>query len=212
MNIALKSDFRDYYDHWFLNAHFHNDYKLAFTRNMDQGLSRPLMFDFMSKELNLRVPQYGKISQLQSLIDPNEYVVLHENLRIHVGEGKKLIRFKQIASTDDFVVKYIDPSEENTSYRYLRIGKKHFWFKYTSENDWRSNVGDVVIKRIRNSMATLVNFDVVKHPLYAIDFVKDKNGKMYALDFNESPGLKGTGIEEILKPKEVYNLICEELI
>jgi hypothetical protein len=46
----------------------------------------------------------------------------------------------------------------------------------------------------------------IKRPLFAVDFV-GYGGGLVAIDFNLAPGLRGTGLENVLSPSEVYRLI-----
>lgn len=89
----------------------------------------------------------------------------------------------------------------------IQIGTNSYWVDYASTNDWRSTHG--------KSYATLsrVQYDtyhpVIDLPLFSIDYVpaNESRHKVYAIDFNRNPGIRGTGIEKVLNPKHAKKLI-----
>lgn len=46
-------------------------------------------------------------------------------------------------------------------------------------------------------------FKSFSFPLYAVDYIEDRFGLLYAVDLNIAPGMRNSGIEKYLKPKEV---------
>jgi hypothetical protein len=209
MKIKLKSDFHDYYDHWFDDS----SSSTTFTRLSTNGMSRPEMFNFFT-HYNIPTPKYGLVKNLTNCYN----VVVYEDLYLHRGEGKLKLAYHHAMEkySDYFASKYLPP--DNTvfqgidsinigiSYRYLSVGNKNFWLKYTSLDNWKSNWGDVVIE-ILHDMEDGGNY-YFELPLYAIDFIKHKD-ILYAIDFNISPQIKGTGLEFILPAKEVADGIRE---
>ena len=47
----------------------------------------------------------------------------------------------------------------------------------------------------------------IRLPLFAVDFVVGK--EMYAVDFNISPGVRGSGVEKIVRPYEVVEYLSQ---
>jgi len=145
-------------------------------------------------------------------------VVIYTDLKAHRGEGKIKMRLDEAMEKypNNFASLYI--FNWATSYRHLQIGEKSFWLRYCNRGDWRSNCGSVNIKIISQSTGYHKS---IKYPLFAIDFIGSLDPDFYikyranikyelsysAIDFNISPGIKGTGIEDILKPNEIVELI-----
>lgn len=208
MKLQLKSNFIDYYDHQFdLTG-------LVFSRMNNGGMNRGRMFGFM-RHNGINVPIYGLVQHLKTasyFSNEDQKVVVYLNENVHCGEGKELITLKEAVKKYPYhlCTEYLE--EENNvfrygiSYRHLQIGNRAFWLRYVSYNDWRSNCGDGDIDFLEEVEPIILSID---HLLFAIDFVKS-NGQYYAIDFNASPGIKGTGVENILSPKDVVDLIKQK--
>jgi hypothetical protein len=201
MKIKLKSDFIDYYDHWFDRE------GQIFERMSHSGMSRRDMFDFFEK-IGLETPPHGTPKQVfNSLSDCGEGncislidVVIYLNGTSHRGEGKILLPLmKAMQEYPTFFCSLYYPTMQigAASLRYLQIGDKIFWLRYTS-NDWRSNYGDVKIEVLSQEKDGF--HPRIDLPLFAVDFIFGPN--LYAIDFNIAPGVKGTGVEDILSAKE----------
>ena len=228
--IALKSDFRDYYDHYFA-ASWQRPEKV-FTRMSRGGLCRSEMFQFL-QSAGLKVPPYGRVKdlipRLQSEYFPDQpslacaigdiaCVVIYHDQRAHAGDGKELATWNFALKNfpNAFASEYIPAtlSGQGVSLRYLRIGLRQFWLQYSSADDWRSNCGEVTVQVLdeeqRKKQQDLKGLfaDV---PLFAIDFIVVRSD-LFALDYNIAPGLSGTGIEEIMTAQNVHeeisNVIC----
>lgn len=91
----------------------------------------------------------------------------------------------------------------SVSTRYIQIGDRVFWIDYASTDDWRSTKGNSQSVLTR----TVVNryHPTIKLPMFAIDYVK--SDKIYAINFDAAPGIRGTGIDEMISRKEVAELI-----
>lgn len=221
MHIFLKSDFRDYYDHWFYSERAsQTPADAVFTRTMSKGMSRPVMMRYM-RDIGLETPRFGIVGDLIDRLGVQAPVVVHLDVRAHAGEGKVLMSVADAVKQypDKLCIEHISDVSPKTSggarsFRLLKIGKRYFGMKYESKNDWRSNAGDVQISRL-TEMTGLPSIPhqvkKISHPLFAIDFALRDDGKAYAIDFNESPGLRGTGIEDIVSGKEVYDQIANTL-
>lgn len=214
--IYLRSDFTDYYDYHF-NSYSPN--YLRFTRLSKSGMSRQEMFEFFTK-LGISTPIYGKVKEVglqlekdynkinPKFIEQYQQVVVYLDQNCHRGEGKIKVSIQEGLNKypNLFCSQYIvnTRSGNGLSWRHLQIGDLPLWLEYSSENDWRSNCGDVEIKILEQDQPQF--HPKICNPLWAIDFVF--NGiRLHAIDFNIAPQVKGTGIENILSAKDCANAI-----
>lgn len=189
ISLKLKSDFRDYYDFWF-------DHDGAeFRRMTTDGPSRRGMFA-MFDEAELDTPYHGCV---EDSLDRNVVVYLDETA--HRGDGKVLLSIDDARRdyNDYYCSGYI--KSNSRSERRLVIGTRAFILEYKSDDEWRSNCGDVGISVKSTTDRDKLPYDFA-FPMYAIDFV---NGK--AIDFNIAPGVGGTGIEHVMRGPEVVQSI-----
>lgn len=216
MNIRLLSDFTDYYDHW-----FDSSAKQTFRRYSTDGLDRFGQLDLMERN-GLRVPPWGSVRRLVN--DPGRYgapeaklpklsknaksLVVYTDPKAHCGEGKVLLSIDEAMARhpDCLATEYIADCP-GLSWRYLQIGIHGFWLECRSDTDWRSNYGDGSWQVIGRQEGWGPPPFVVKRPLYAIDFVI--GDRLYAVDYNVSPGVRGTGVERLLPPKHAAESIAK---
>lgn len=214
--IGLKSDFRDYYDHWFAGSWQKPD--VVFERYIRSKTSRREDFEKL-KSMGLRVPVYGTVTEVWEWVrgdfrglDENKLskvfsVVVYTDEHAHAGEGKLLLSFEEALEKypSAFASEYIPATAAGVgiTLRYLRVGLRQFWLRYSSYSDWRSNCGDVKIELLCEEKIADVAGPA---PLYAVDFIKTE-GKLVALDYNTSPGLRGTGVEALMGPEQAYRQI-----
>lgn len=215
--IRLISDFVDYYDHWFDIY----DASIVFERMSRGGMSRPDMLSFL-KSLGLKVPFFGRVKNVYEYMlckydhipyaDSIAFVVVHLDERAHCGEGKINVPLNEAIEKypDRFGVEYIpaQPSGLGLSWRYLQVGDKIFWLQFASKNDWRSNCGEVDIKILSQEKDGY--HKRIKYPLFAVDFIPADN--LYAVDFNISPQIRGTGVEELLPAREAAEAIKRAIV
>lgn len=206
MKIILKSDFIDFYDHQF-DVNTGSEDFIVFNRFSKSGMNREQMFKFF-RENNIRTPEFGKVKEFAL----NDKLIVYTDIDAHCGEGKILINSKEDYEKykDSFCVEYIEGTN-NESYRLLKIGYRHFWLKYKSEDNWQSNVGDVEIKVLAELKHPLFEKIGVEYPLLGIDYIF-KEFEMLAVDYNISPGLKFSGIEKYMSPNDIYNDIKEYIV
>lgn len=220
MPVCIKTNFIDYYDHWFDREGY------IFERRSDGGMSRREMFAFL-RHHGSNVPIYGTPADICRSLgnqgsNPEKKspikVVVYLDERAHRGEGKILvpIEYAQKEYPDSLCSMYYPGAGRAESIRYLQIGDLHVWLKYVSL-DWRSNVEPeiIVLSEIHKGYHPTIHF-----PLFAIDFVSgntqradqatcldDVCNSWIAVDFNISPGIRGTGIENALSAKEAAEAI-----
>lgn len=218
----MKSDFRDFYDHWFEIRGHHP----VFERMATGGLDRPGLFRFL-ESLDMRVPRYGLVRDLvpllreerEALLDARpatvykDRVVVYLDTRTHRGEGKKLMAGADALHLypDHYASEFIPgPRGVPVSWRYLQVGDRPFWLEYRSDDEWRSNCGNVEIRVMAAVNQSRIH-PRIPHPLYAIDFVWS-GLKAYAVDFNIAPGIRGSGVEKILTAEEAARAIIRVLL
>lgn len=227
MRIALKSDFRDYYDHWFEAPH--PTHTRLWERYARGGPGRPDLFAYLD-DFGLRTPTHGSTRRVveQALADHTPGVraglmkclelVVYTDPFAHQGAGKIKVTMAEAldAYPNHFAVERIPANPEGLgeSLRYLRIGRRQFWLRYASANDWRSNAGEVTVEILGEEKPLLdVGYDGIAWPLFAIDFIRAWGcGPLYAVDFKAAPGLAGTGIEHYLPAREAYEEIARALV
>lgn len=200
--IYLRSDFSDYYDHHF-EQRMGWPGEVCFERFTTAGDRRNEMWTRLAK-MGFAVPMWGPLSKLSESMEPASMVVVHTDPRAHRGEGKELLtlgmacrRYPGVMLAQRFV------GTGGKSVRWLFIGGRCWELVYTS-NDWRSNYGDVKVNVVGE---TSVEVGHNCPPLCAVDLVEGDADALYAVDYNIAPGLRGTGMEDVLKPAEVAALI-----
>lgn len=209
--VVLRSDFIDYYDHHFDLSYF-GEY-VEFKRFSEGGMSRYEMLFYMAGTLGLRTPRFDRRDRALMW---NKPLVLHLFPMAHRGQGKHRFRpswdgsvtmevVKTISRSDTVAVEYIDPADLSTSYRLLCVGALRFELRYTSNNAWLSNVGEVEIEILKGRR--LPEPRLQEHPLVAIDFILGRDNVYYAIDYNVAPQIRGTGVEGILEAKEAAGRI-----
>lgn len=223
MKIGLESDFRDFYDHWFDKEPV--DYVLRRNTKPDDGISKRNQFELL-EHAGFSVPVHGYVQDIWSRTS-KDYLVVYDDEFAHCGEGKTLWRKTKAAMEAPrkycsvFIETTNDPLVRSESKRLLAIGDCMFWLTYKS-NGWMSNhaedievsVNGETLRRQSYEREGEHDFDFLnRYPLFAIDFVKSLSSNLLmAIDFNTSPGLKGTGIEDVLSAKEVHKLITDFVI
>lgn len=199
LKVKLKSDFRDFYDLAFDAEGY------EFKRFTWDGLARPAMLTFLAWN-DYNPPRHGFV---RDLAPESAMLVVYTDEKAHRGEGKILMTAKEAMEhhPNAYASEYIQSPPE--SLRLLQVGMMRWMLSYKSDDAWRSNVGKEVEIQI---VSEHVGYSSIPLPLFAIDFVCDKNGIRYAVDFNIAPGLKWTGIEDRMKPEEVVELIRQAIV
>lgn len=213
--MKLTSDFHDYYDHCF------DGIGDEFVRiAVDAGPDKPEQFNIM-KAAGFKTPPYGTLDELYDIGYWDEgrisMVVAYTDVNKHVGEGKELWSIDKWKTNPDmsgvkrnadkwdtFCSAYVD-GPYGISWRMLQVGKHVFWIEYNSDTDWRSNCGEGDINLLEYQMDKGYH-PYIKLPLFAIDFIHGKKD-MYAIDFNISPGVRGTGVEKVLTADKFVDAI-----
>lgn len=223
MKLILRSDFIDYYDHHF-DILSRPQVHLTYSRMSRNNHTRLDNLVYMRENLNLLVPEFGTVDEISKRMrfsTRTPEVVVYLDPKAHQGDGKEKLPLEDALRKHPQNLCTLYLSEEpSVSYRLIGIGENgpRVWLKYSSSNHpWKSNVGEVDIERVawrgtkkpdRGHIPS-----VVSHisPVFAIDFVAN-GGNMYAVDFNHSPLLRWTGVEELIEPKEIVEGIRQWMI
>lgn len=236
MKIYIDSDFTDYYDHAFDKAsadqlNDNADTLHVIRRNTTDFIPRTNWFLDMS-EKGVSVIPYGEAkfikehltkdikgfernkSVINKILDQTELVVYLDEYK-HQGEGKEVMTLRKAANRfpNHLASLYFKTRPVGSrSIRYLKIADRYFFIEYISYSDWRSNYGDGEINLLDDrgvlTKEELTSAPFQHIPMYAIDFV-EYNDVMFAVDFNLSPKISGTGVDKILSPTEIYNSMKE---
>lgn len=217
--MKLESDFRDYYDYAFPSQG-----KVTFYRNAnDRSMSKLDQFHLLQK-LDLRTPMYGTPKVLYANgLGNDELVVVYTDDKAHCGEGKEMVDLSLALENhpNTLCSQWINTAssfDESRSYRLLQIGDRAWWLKYEGQGGWMSNHCEETTIYIESECKPIDAEMLRPYPLFAIDFVYPVNTPYndeidlvngYAIDFNSAPGMKWTGINEILQPWDVYKLLSD---
>jgi hypothetical protein len=195
----LRTDFFDYYDHWFdLDGQ-------AFKRLSTGGMSRGNMLIHLNNH-GIATPAFGPVQTLAATIPGIKNLVVYTNERSHRGEGKLLLSLDAALRDHPGTLASVYVGQDHgISHRLLQVGEYSFWLRYQSK-DWRSNYGDVDVVLLDCGADYHPTID---QPLFALDFVGES--PFLAVDFNIAPGIRGTGVEELLSGKEVVDAIKEAM-
>jgi hypothetical protein len=226
MKLRLVSDFRDYYDHWFdLDGQ-------PFERIAVGGMSRPEMLAYLDT-LDLTAPRHGTVRELATEGFP---LVVYTDERAHRGEGKQVMLpwDAEREYPDTFAARYYGglticpitaywPTAEHNHHeqkcrsstlRYLTVGRRTWVLGYWSDTDWRSNCGEGGVCVLDEMSPLSIKWRGIREkvglPLWAFDAILTESQEI-AVDFNIAPGLRGTGMEDVLSPAEVVDLLKEAL-
>ena len=217
MKIGLKTDFRDYYDHRFGVPPEQADKVLERLTTVTMPRSTMLLY---LESIGMSTPAHGPVQDLVPVITdraamPQEIalqlfeLVVYLDEYVHTPESQIRISCKEALEhyPDAYAHVYI-PSPVglgSSSLRYLRIGMRQFWLRYTSRNDWRANYGDVKVEILCEEQRASGRH-IIPYPLFAIDYIQ--TDRLYAVDLNVAPQLAGTGIEHYMTPDEVHSELC----
>ncbi len=209
MKLKLYSDFHDFYDFMFGRE------GKPFVRFSEDDLTKRNQFSLL-EAARFQTPVNNYLYKLVNYTyEPEKYVV-YTNPISHRGEGKVVLARKEVLLKtisgnyepllNCYASVFIKTDDEfPRTHRILNIGNRQFRINYTSDDSWRSNCGNVKVEFDGEITGNLkIPSPLEGRGLWAIDFVN-----IFAVDLNTSPGLKGTGIEDILSATEVLDLLRE---
>jgi hypothetical protein len=225
--LILKSDFMDWYDFMFYRPSPTSPTSRTLSRYASGGMNRPDMLYFLWQK-GFLVPRHGEVQHVVNDIMEQDFASLHQyykkkvlqsavevvvytDLNSHRGENKiKLSGLNALLTYPHaFCSQFLPATSRGSgeSFRFLQVGSKCWRLKYTSRNDWRSNVGDVDVEILDGSHPfSKERFTKIDMPLYAIDFIR-YNDAYFAIDFNEAPGLEP--LQSVCSATEIFSLLDE---
>lgn len=223
--IALYSDFRDFYDYMFSSAGNEVFHRIAHDRSMNKIVQNDIMV-----KLGLKTPSFNRVKD-QRLGSPLDNIVVYTDPDLHCGDGKILTDFNHAldAYPNHWSAPWVNTTGEYDraeSHRLLQIGNRAWWLRYSGVGGWMSNhCGEtsITVEGECEALDRENSSHLAGWPLFAIDFVIPVNTPIdddfqyvidngFAIDFNSAPGLRGTGMNDILSAAEIYDLICESMI
>jgi hypothetical protein len=220
MKIGLETDFYDYYDYWFPARYEEVDSLLDRRARAYRGIDKIQQFWIMEQE-GLRTPHHGVVRDMyENGFDKTGLYVVYLDPLAHQGEGKVLESLQGAYDwhKDSYAsrwVRSVDVLGRSRSMRILGVGRKRYTLYYTGiEREWRSNVGDgveIYWNRYDNKWVERLGLErgFDDYPLWAVDFVQNDWGDWVAVDFNTAPQIRGTGIEDVVEPYQMYRDIVQ---
>jgi len=215
--IAIDSDFIDFYDYAFCSRY---NADIIWERRSRTAMSKRKQFAFLEQQ-GLETPNHGTVAEVfekskaDYQLEDDHFakmselaaVVVYLDEYAHCGEGKLKVPLKLALERhpNKYYSEFIQttPSCNAVSYRYLQVGKKSYWLRYTGYNSWMSNHAEKVdVEYLCPNNGKFI--PTVDYPVFAIDFIMGR--VFYAIDFNTAPGLKDTGIP-LKDPHEIYDLV-----
>jgi hypothetical protein len=134
--LILKTDFYDYYDHWFDKVYYPEEEYNIFERYSVLGMNRQEMLIYL--QLNgYNVPKHGLVRDLD--LQKEQKVVVYLDINSHRGMDKILcsfgeaLRFYPVNYASEYLK--VNDEEKGCSFRYLRIGEKNFSLCYQSDDN-----------------------------------------------------------------------------
>jgi hypothetical protein len=203
MKLSLVSDFKDFYDDCFDSE---GD---VFTRNKSSNLTKPEIFQYLKSCLKLNVPVHGICNEMHRYFDNDNLVIVYSSFDKTKIDGRHLVKFSDAIKfhPDKFIVEYLKGSMPSFVTKSFSIGKRMWTVTCKSDDYWRSNVGNVQMN-VESEVFDQTRVPS-KMPLFCIDFIRDFD-TYYAIDFDCSPTLNGSGLEQMLEPEIVVELIREK--
>lgn len=142
----------------------------------------------------------GRIS-LRAWEDSTE-LVLYEG-----GAQRVPLSVAMEMSPEAYCAEYIPPLEPTIAvvWRYLQVGKRRWWLEYRNPSGWRAEDGTA---RILGEEPEAYH-PAFPHPMFSLDFVPGQY--LYAIGMHTAPRLAGTGIEKLLEPAQVVELLGQAM-
>lgn len=206
----------DYYDHHFDTRSLHPRASCWNRNKRPDFPSRREAFLAMAL-FDVPMPTWGTCAQLKTRFGRDcDEVVVYTDESMHQGLGKeRLLRAQAIEEHPERLFSAYIRSVNGTarSRRYLMIGEEEHIIEYESREDWRSNhlTDDIgIVQKTCESPYVATMRELMRiyvSPIIAIDFVPHCDGHWLATDLNLAPGMRGTGIEDVVPAKRAFELI-----
>jgi hypothetical protein len=215
--VRLISDYSDFYDH-----HFDPE-GLIWKRYAHNSLSRRGAFRLL-KKYDLPVPPFGTVEELAESI-PYELllevgdecdVIVYLDEYAHHGEQKIKMNIMEAYESHPEELCSLYMAQATTTcvgYTWVKIGDAFFWLEYNSDDSWRSNCGNVLVKYPEHipmhDIFDQLYYSTDSFPMCTIDFIQSQAGLWWAVDLNIAPIFKDTPLEVDLGAECIATLIKE---
>jgi hypothetical protein len=199
-SLKLVSDYHDYFDFAFDRE---GELFIRYSRDM---LNREDAFRLM-RLAGVSTVANGYVKDLLKVFNKEAFVIYLDD-KAHAANGKIVVRGEERQMFKDYYASIVY-GKPSVSYRYLNIGNRQWKLEYKSDHEFFSNCGDVEITLIEEILydTLKVPFPLKGRNFWAIDFVANDLAGELAVDYNTSPQIGKTPIENILTPTEVVNLL-----
>jgi hypothetical protein len=205
--VKLLTDYIDFYDSFFDREGIEFD-----RRSLPPaGLSKRDQFTHLVEKLGItRIPHTGLVQDFDHY--NFDKVVVYTDEFLHAGNGKELMRLEYAIQdypghfASEFIPTSTYPDKLSRSLKEIWVGHHCFILRIQTEGDWRTNAPGAY-KHIE-----IVDYHYAENtyaPLYAVDYALDMQGGIWAIDLNLAPGLRGTGVSELMEGKEAAEAIKE---
>jgi hypothetical protein len=220
--MRLKRTFADYYDHLF---DYGSEGKAFVRVGGNTGPPKREQFRIL-EAAGFRTPPHGTVGDVLGTWWEVEKqwvkaVVAYTDEMAHCAEGKRLYLHGELKSNPDmgapggnrywreyqlycsaFVGNHYCRTE-GVSWRRLQVGPQVFWVEYRSTTSWMSNLeGECAVIGVERNAGFHPH---IRRPLFAVDFVIGR--EMYAVDLNYAPGIRHSGVEDLLPAEEAVRAI-----
>lgn len=206
----------DYYDHHFDLRAF-NQGAPVWNRNVRKDFPKRRESLIALEWASWSTPRWGPVAAFVNF--PQQRVVVYTDETMHQGIGKELLTVEQARAKhyDELLCTFfVDSAGASAiSRRWLAVGHRVLVFEYESRDDWRSNYDTTDIRFVEElsscpeSLRRLMS--AYTTPIIAIDCVQARGtSRWLATDLNLAPGMRGSGIEDIISPAECASLIKEK--
>lgn len=200
MELALNSDFKDYYD-----VCFDANSKIIYNRiraNMQRAKELKLLRNIGVKTIDLYA-----VNELLENFNRDELVVVYTDALKHNGNGKKIVTVNEAMNNykNCLASRYMNVT--NGFYiKYLQVGKRRF--NITMFNNGQIKRGNVYnIQEINQDYNRLIGL-----PIFSIDYIADYFNNMIAIDFNTVENIESLNINKIMTAEEVKREIYDSML
>jgi hypothetical protein len=194
--MKILSNFRDYYDKELEESSLDWEYNRVngMTYNRKQALNM-LQNRNNTKTIDCAFARNAQLWDCESLVvylDPNTH---NANKRTLMPKSSAIQYYP-----DCFVTPYIEREHtRGETLKYLKIGRKNWNIMFVNNTDVLCEGEMYSAEYLQPS-----NFKM-ETPIWSVDYIRDKEGKWVAIDFNDNPNI--AYMQCRLKPSEVVQEI-----
>ncbi len=205
-DLQLRSNVKQCYDYCFSRSAplaFLRMYHTSHLTSID--IPRREMFRRLNEAGVETVPN-GLVEELLRRVDPEAGVVVYVDEKAHRGLGKELLTAKEALEKypAHWASVFVPPG--GRAIRHFQFGSKSFTMPFRSEDDWRCQRGKSYSWCVPGSRWSGLFPNAIPYPYFAVDFVP---GTDMATDFQFVPGTTDDGLENWMRPREMYRALQE---